>query len=198
MPSPIAPRLDGPVLSGEVAGICEMRLRLVITIDIELTPRAKVKGAKGVGAIAVRLDLPVLAREIAFASHLDEAFFVTGTVVDNVESVANKGVLQSVPGLAIEAPGWSDRLDGYVERHRRRGLRDSGHGYVRILTGIRFAIGVGCRIKGTIARSSGERITCITRSELGLELVETISLHELDFGVVFIGICEYGIVDVPD
>ena len=177
-----------------------MRLRLVVTIDIELTPRAKVKGAKGVGAIAVRLDLPVLAREIAFASHLDEAFFVAGTVVDDVESVANKGVLESVPGLAIEAPGWrlSDRLDGYVERHRRRGLRDPGHGYVRILTGIRFAVGVGCRIKGTIARNSGERITCITPRELGLELVEAISLHELDFGVVFISIREYGIVDVPD
>lgn len=104
-----------------------------------------------IGAIAVGLDLPMLAREIAVACHLEQTGAVDAVVVDDFEGVGLGlvCVLETVPFLGIEVASWglADGLDSNVKRHGSSGLRNTRHGDVCIASRIRLAIRVGCSIE---------------------------------------------------
>jgi len=94
----------------------------------------------------------MLPTEVAGAAHLDEAFFVAGTVVEHVQGVALECVLNAVPRVFLEgtARRTYNGFHGDVECHGRRRLGNVGYRNVCVRSRIRFTIRLRCRIEGGV------------------------------------------------
>jgi hypothetical protein len=146
----------------------------------------------------------VLAREITIARHLQESSAVTTVVIDDVEGVGGGlvCVLETIPFLGIEGAivGWRvvNGFDSNVEGHGCRWSRDVGHGDVGVGAGIGFAVWVGGGVECGVVGEAGVDVAGVSAVPVRFEIVEAVGLHDLDFGVVLIGVGPGGIVDMPD
>jgi len=106
--------------------------------------------------VTVRLDLPVLAREIAISGHLQKTSAVIAIVIDDVEGVGRwlVRVLETVPFLGVEVAGRRliDGFDGDIERHRCRWRRNTCDGDEGVVSGVGFAVGIGRSVESGVVR----------------------------------------------
>lgn len=146
----------------------------------------------------------MLAREIAIARHLQESSAVTTVVVDDVEGVSGRlvRVLETIPFLGIEGAivSWRviDGVDCDVEGHGCRWSRDASHGHVGVGAGIGFAVWVRGGVECGVVGEAGVDVAGVSAVPVSFEIVEAVGLHDLDFGVVLIGVGPGGIVDMPN